>query len=302
MRLDENERAIMLKQTIRRAANTFRFDIHRYSRAEWRWSYDVSDYYPVNPTVRWGYGKPPHPQLWEILNRRRNDYCAIIDQLTEHAEILASVPLESNANSGTPFWKNGWFENFDAAALVGLLVSKAPARYLEIGSGNSTKFARYAVERAKLPTSITSIDPRPRAAVDALCDKVIRERLEDCDLSLFEQLDSGDMIFFDGSHRVFTNSDTTVFFLEVLPRIRRGVVIHVHDIFLPWDYLPDWGQRMYSEQYLLAAMILSPEPLFKILLPNFFACTNSELNAQIKLLLEPIGLIAQGWSFWMEKT
>ena len=203
---------------------------------------------------------------------------------------------------GTPFWKNGWFENFDAAALVGLLVSKAPARYLEIGSGNSTKFARYAVERAKLPTSITSIDPRPRAAVDALCDKVIRERLEDCDLSLFEQLDSGDMIFFDGSHRVFTNSDTTVFFLEVLPRIRRGVVIHVHDIFLPWDYLPDWGQRMYSEQYLLAAMILSPEPLFKILLPNFFACTDLELNAQIKLLLEPIGLIAQGWSFWMEKT
>jgi hypothetical protein len=84
-----------------------------------------------------------------------------------------------------------------------------------------------------LPTSITSIDPEPRTDINSLCDRVVRKWLEDCDLSLFDQLEPGDFLFFDGSHRVLTNSHTTVLYLEVIPRIKAGVIIHVHDIHLP---------------------------------------------------------------------
>jgi hypothetical protein len=77
------------------------------------------------------------------------------------------------------------------------------------------------------------LDPEPRAQIDALCDTSIRRRLEDCDLSMFDQLEAGDILFFDGSHRVFTNSDVTVFFLELMPRLKPGVIVHIHDIFLP---------------------------------------------------------------------
>lgn len=291
----------MIKSAIRSAANAFGIDIHTYSRREWRWSYDVDDYYPVDPTPRWGYGRPPHPQITEILNLRRGDISALLHRFSQYTDILASVPQEGHPNSKLPFWKNRWFENFDAAALVGMLLHNSPARYFEIGSGNSTKFARHAIERARLSTSIISLDPEPRAIINSLCNEVIRRRLEDCDLSLFDQLDAGDILFFDGSHRIFANSDVTVFFLELMPRLKRGVIIQLHDIFLPWDYLPKWKKRMYSEQYILAAMLLCPQPSFRVLLPNLFSCKDPELGEIVKSLMKPLGCDASGWSFWMEK-
>ena len=66
------------------------------------------------------------------------------------------------------------------------------------------------------------------------------------------------------------NSDVTVFFLEIVPRLRSGVLLHVHDIFLRWDYPPDCNDRYYSEQYVLAAALLAGKPLLEVVLPNFF--------------------------------
>jgi len=77
----------------------------------------------------------------------------------------------------------------------------------------------------------------------------------------------------DGSHRSFMNSDVTIFFLEILPRLKSGVLVHLHDIFLPLDYPPYWEYRYYphrywSEQYLLAASLLAGHRNYEILLPN----------------------------------
>src|ERR1700733_3021445 len=103
-----------------------------------------------------------------------------------------------------------------------MLVRSAPARYMEIGSGYSTRFARHAIQTVGLSTVIASLDPKPRAGIDALCDTVIRRRLEEADLAVFDQLEAGDILFFDGTHRALTNSDVTVFFLELLPRLKPG--------------------------------------------------------------------------------
>src|ERR1035437_8168858 len=161
-----------IKRTLRRAANAVGIDIHKYSKTEWRWSYHIDDYYSVDPIPRWGHGKPPHPQITTILSQQRSDIAALLHQFSQCSSILRSVELEGSSNSTNPYWKNGWFENFDAAALLGMLISKVPARYVEIGSGNSTKFARHAVEYAHLPTSIISLDPEPRAMINAICDKI----------------------------------------------------------------------------------------------------------------------------------
>ncbi len=115
-----------------------------------------------------------------------------------------------------PFWANDWFPPFDAASLFGLIAQHAPRRYIEVGSGMSTRFARQAISDLNLRTRIVSIDPHPHTAIDALCDEVL-PRSPGC----------GEMIprailgrrravktccSLDNSHRSFPNSDVTVFF------------------------------------------------------------------------------------------
>jgi hypothetical protein len=287
-------------KSVRRAANVVGLDIHQHSKSTFRWSYDVDEYYPVIPISRWGYGKPSHPQIIDKFEQQRGEFAKILGEFSQCDEILLFIRMRGDILSTEPFWNNDFFEYLDAAALVAMLVRNSPRRYMEIGSGNSTKFARHTIKTARLSTQIFSFDPEPRAHIDALCDTSIRQRLEDCDLSVFDQLEAGDILFFDGSHRLFTNSDVAVFFLELMPRLKPGVIIQIHDIFLPFDYPPAWKKRMYSEQYLLAAMLLCPKPSFKVLLPNCFICSDPDLSSKVQSFLVPQGW--QGGSFWIEVT
>ena len=250
-----------------------------------RWSETVTDYYPVNPRPRFGHGQPSHPTLARILEAQVSRFDEVLSEIAAFRETLHSIPhLPPSDNADAPFWRNPWFSTLDAAALVGLILARRPNRYVEIGSGISTRFAHFAKESGSPTTEIISIDPRPRAAIDTLCDRVIRQPLETCDLRIFEDLDVNDILFFDGSHRVFTNSDTTVFFLEVLPIIKPGVLIHIHDIFLPDDYPAAWNNRLYSEQYILAAMLLGGQTNFDIILPNYFVTRHPDLGQRVKNL------------------
>lgn len=242
--------------------------------------------------------------LWFACSRAR--YVEMLERLAAYQSALYDIPLTPELSSASsPSWINRFMEGLDAIALSCMLLDRKPSRYVEIGSGNSTKFARHAIERAGLATSITSIDPQPRAEIDSLCDRVVRATLEDSDPSLFEELRAGDLLFYDGSHRVFTNSDVTVFFLEVLPRLPAGVLVHIHDIFLPSDYPPEWNARLYSEQYLLAAMLLSREPGFDIILPVNFIQTDPDLAEAALRAFAPLRsrkatMPWQGTSFWIE--
>jgi hypothetical protein len=277
-----------------------------------RWSSTVEDYYPVAPRPRWGRGSRRHSGLQAVLERSRPDFERELATIAEHRSILHSVQYDRNPEDATtPHWNNVWFSSLDAASLMGFLLARKPKRYLEIGSGHSTMFARYAIQAGKLPTTITSIDPRPREEIDKLCDRTLRQSLEDCDLSCFEELEKGDLLFFDGSHRVFTNSDVTVFFLEILTKLEPGVLVHIHDIFLPADYPRIWNRRLYSEQYLLAAMLLCGAPPFRVVLPNYFVCTDADLGARVRAIFKSetgdnipfvynTGSQMPGVSFWLE--
>jgi hypothetical protein len=256
--------------------------------------------YPVHPQSRYGHGRPPHPQLATMVEAHRASYRETLASWTALAGDFARIPLEAEAAS-EPHWRNGWLEGLDAAALYAFIAHTKPVRYVEIGSGHSTRFARRAVGDHGLQTTITSIDPHPRAEIDAICDRVVRSGLEAADLSLFDDLVAGDIVFFDGSHRVFTNSDVTVFFLDVLPRLAAGVLVQVHDIYLPDDYPPHLHDRYYSEQYLLAAYLLGAGGDIEVVLPNAFVSGHAELRGIVEAAWgeAPMNAIEpRGASFW----
>ena len=283
-----------MKAILKKAANALGYQIGPIGR----WSNSVDDYYPIDPKPRWG--SSGHSQLTTILERGFPQYSALLGSFHAHKQAFKEIPFTSDK---PPYWDNEWFQSFDAACLLGFLLTKRPKRYIEIGSGFSTAFAHHG------GASITSIDPEPRVAIGALCKHLIRAPLESCDLSIFDELESGDVLFFDGSHRVLQNSDVTVFFLDVLPRLKPGVLVHIHDIFLPADYPQSWTGKLYSEQYMLAAMLLS-NPSFRVVLPNYFVCTRMqqevlELFSYTSTGIMPGALFrgadkVVGSSFWIE--
>ncbi len=299
-----------MKALLQQAANALGY---RIGRAD-RWSATVDDYYPVQPKMRWGDRKPSNPYIRQALERHCDEYRATLHSFAAHRGILRTVKSDPDpAEPLAPHWDNIWFHTFDAACLTCFLVERNPKRYVEIGSGNSTKFTRHAIRQAGLRTKITSIDPQPRAEIDLLCDHVSRCRLEDSDLLVFDELDEGDLLFFDGSHRLFQNSDVTVFFLEVLPKLKRGVLVHIHDIFLPDDYPESWTGRLYSEQYILGAMLICEKRPFRVVLPNYFVSRHDALSKDaLELFKSPAGEVMAaacrkgetfgGSSFWIETT
>jgi hypothetical protein len=274
--------------------------------------FKINDYV-VFPRPRWGYGEKPHPRLQAVLSRGCDGYESILRELAKQRTLLHQIGHEPDpAQPLLPYWNNIWFTALDAAVLMGLLHARKPRNYVEIGSGHSTRFAAHAIRTGNLPTSISSIDPNPRTEVDALCQRMIRAPLENCDLGLFDELKPGDVLFFDGSHRIFQNSDVTAFFLDVLPRLKPGILVHVHDIFLPADYPKEWATSLFSEQYILAAMLLCSRPPFRVVFPGYFVCTHDELGERARKLFRATGGGAEipfhykneantpGNSFWFE--
>jgi hypothetical protein len=259
--------------------------------------------YPVRCRPRYGWGQPDHQGIARILDAGRARYRSLLVDFAACFDQLAAIRVDAGPEDGEPSWINPYFPGPDTVALYGMVASRKPRRYMEVGSGNSTKVARRAIRDHGLSTTVISIDPHPRAEVDRLCDEVVRQPLEDVDPSIVDQLEAGDVFFLDGSHRVLMNSDVVVAFLDILPRLRAGVHVHVHDIFLPSDYSPDWADRFYSEQYLLAAQLLGGVSSYEVELPVWFVTNDPELSFMLLPLWERPHLRRvqrDGCSFWLE--
>ena len=243
----------------------------------------------------------PHPGLERILASGQATYRTALETIAAYGDELAEIELKTQ-DSREPSWVNEWLPPLDAAAIYAFIRSRSPALYLEIGSGHSTRFAARARRDGRLDTRIVSIDPQPRAEVDELCDRLLRAPLEAADLSVFDELSDGDVVFFDGSHRTFMNSDATVFFLELLPRLAHGVLVGVHDVFLPYDYPHEFADRYYSEQYLLAAHLIAGNPAIEPVLPTFYATRRPELGAATDAVWADrrlAGIDGSGCAFWL---
>lgn len=235
--------------------------------------------------------KPPAGARFTAIDalfaRDLDRFRAGLETLAPFFSELADVPDEA-VDAITPHWNNGYFYGDDARVAYAMVRAHRPARIVEIGGGNSTKFMHHAIVRNGGGTDIISIDPMPRGPIDDLCAEVIRQPLQRVDPAVFDRLEPGDVLFMDGTHQVFRGTDTVTFFLDVLPRIRPGVLVHVHDITLPADYHDEFADRYYAEQYVLAGMLLGGA-LCRTTLPVAW------LNER--------GLLTRGGgSFWMERV
>jgi hypothetical protein len=158
---------------------------------------------------------------------------------------------------------NGSFESGDAEFLYQFIRARKPRRVVEVGSGNSTLIARDAIRRngeesREYRCTHTCIEPFEAPWLEHAGVCAVRTPLERVDAALFRELEAGDLLFIDSSHVIRPQGDVLVEYLQILPALRPGVVVHIHDIFSPRDYLREWlAERMllWNEQYLLEAFL-----------------------------------------------
>lgn len=183
-----------------------------------------------------------------------------------------------NPSAPGQFWlNNGGYGAVDAEILYAVLRHLKPARVYELGSGVSSHVIHVAA-RANAkdgnPLEHTIFDPFPyQAAAMGPVPGVTAYpvRTESVDPMRFSALQAGDVLFVDTTHTVRTGGDVTHIFLEILPRLAAGVTVHVHDIFLPYEYPRDWvidQRRAWAEQYLLQAF-LAYNDHFEVIMPNY---------------------------------
>jgi hypothetical protein len=187
-------------------------------------------------------------------------------------------------------------------ALYGMVRESRPERYIEIGCGISTRVALAAIADGEFLTRMVCIDPSPRVDLPAKAMEHLPVKLEFALEKVIGLAVPGSIISFDGSHRSLPGSDVTLFFIELLPALLPGVIVHIHDIFLPEDYPEDRSSRYWYEQYLLAAWLHGGVHEYEILLPGARLEKRPDSSALI-----PMGLRSSSdsrtrfSSFWMRK-
>lgn len=209
-------------------------------------------------------------------------------------EELARIPAVSS-DSLEYFYNNNNFGSGDAEFLYGMIRIFKPQRIIEIGSGHSTKLARRAIlenvrDDAAYRCRHVCVEPYEMPWLESLGVEVIRQPVETLPVSFFQTLRANDLLFIDSSHMIRPQGDVVFEYLELLPVLAPGVIVHVHDIFSPRDYPASWlidEVRLWNEQYLLEAFLTHNSDWKILLAANYLKHACYELLAERFPLLTP---------------
>lgn len=239
--------------------------------------------------------------------------------LSEFRRFHDDTPFPDNATTGFRYhFRNSYFSYADAIALYSMLRLVRPRRIVEVGSGFSSALMldtndRYLDRRMRL----TFIDPYPErlesllSSEDAKLASIVRLPVQDVPLSLFEELEHGDVLFVDSSHVSKTGSDVNFLVFEVLPRIKSGVYVHFHDVFYPFEYPRNWVHEgvAWNEAYLLHAFLAYNSAYqIQFFVSYLLRCMRHVVEATLPTALKSekseISLYddAPGGSLWLLKT
>lgn len=282
----------------------FLLNTHPATADEWRYHVRPIHYYEPLPDFS---------RLDPAATRRRRVSTGIhfdVDEQLKQARQLSAAFGQELADTGFDF-ANEYFSGLDAAMYYSIIRRVRPSRVIEIGAGMSTRIAAAALARNRAeqhPGELTCIEPfpQPRLTHDMPAVTLIQRPVEDVPLDTFDALRDGDILFIDSSHAVRFGGDVCREFLEILPRLKAGVWIHVHDVFFPYDYPAEWlieRRLAFNEQYLLEA----------------FLAFNHDFQSQLCLhwlWLEHCADLSRGWpetvlhgarrhapsSFWMRRV
>ena len=181
--------------------------------------------------------QPPYPAVEALFESHTPVFERVLALVESHATTLQAM---------RGLLDQAWFPSLDAAVAYALMRDRKPQHVIEVGSGHSTRVLAKALGGLG---EIVAIDPSPRADIAGLPGvQVVASTVQAAPGELFDKLRAGDVLFMDSSHILMPGSDVDLLLNRVLPRLPAGVIVHIHDIFLPFDYPPIWGWRAYNEQ------------------------------------------------------
>jgi len=239
------------------------------------------------------------------INWNTNEQLNLLKSFTYNNEL---IQFPENQKSQLSFYyRNSSYGTGDSEFLYNMIRHFKPNRIIEIGSGISTLMAQNAVrkntdENPKYSCKHICIEPFEAPWLEKTGVDVIRKKVEEVEKDFFTQLNKNDILFIDSSHMIRPQGDVLYEYLELLPILNAGVIIHIHDIFSPKDYLDEWideDVRFWNEQYLLEGF-LSFNSSFKIIAAlnylhhNFF----NELSEKCPMLT----IEREPGAFYIQKT
>ncbi len=205
------------------------------------------------------------------------------------------------------YYENEFYSYGDALIFRSMLKHFRPRRLVEIGSGFSSAVALDTRDTVGVPQEMVFVEPYPERLRSLLRQgdeahaRVVVSRIQDVDLSIFDELQPGDFLFVDSSHVVKTGSDLHHILFEVIPRLPPGVILHFHDVFWPFEYPAAWAVdqlRGWNEVYVLRAL-LTDNPELEIL---FFNDYYAKLHVRSVVAAAPIVARNPGGGLWVRKT
>ena len=250
------------------------------------------------PCARADAAAPPGPLAWveARFEAALPSFMAAMDDLDALVPALHAIGTEP---APEPRWDQDWFPRLDAAMLYALARRRPPRRAVEVGSGHSTRFLLRALRDGGAEADVTAIDPAPRACLAGLEGRLrlLRQTVQEAGRQPFEALAAGDWLAIDSSHVAMPGTDVDFLFGHVLPALPPGVLVHVHDVFLPDPYPEDWAWRGYNEQ-LLAVLLLADgwRPVFA---SRYMATRHPDRIANSSVAALPIPPGARNTSLWL---
>lgn len=225
----------------------------------------------------------------------------LLDELAAFGEELSDVPDEGPGYC----WNNDSFAGGDASLLYAMVRKFKPQTILEIGSGRSTHIGLKALE-ANGAGKYICIEPFPNDSIRMLAEsrqiELRAQFVQTVPLEAFEALEAGDILFIDSTHVAQVGTDVTYEILKILPRLKSGVIIHVHDIFLPYEFPRSWVLEkllFWNEQHMLAAF-LAFNRSFKPLISNGQVAREERLRNAAQAAF-PHAPVHGGGSFWLRR-
>jgi len=270
--------------------------------------YSIGHFY--SPIVNPKEARQRAAQLWKNNNDmggidlQEDDQLALLELLGMHKRSI-DYPIERSKTTLGYYYSNDQFPVLDAEFLHVLLCHFRPRTMIEVGCGFSSLITANVNEHI-LSSSIdfTCIEPYPRKFLtDGVpgITRLVQKKVEDVELSFFDRLNDGDILFIDSSHVSKTGSDVNYLFFDVLPRLKKGVIVHIHDIFFPDEYPKEWvvdQGRNWNEQYILRAF-LQYNTNWKVMWASHFMGTRHRNAVQNVFPRYP--KLGGGGSFWIKR-
>ena len=226
--------------------------------------------------------------------------------LTEFKQYYSDLPFTDNAAQGLRYYyKNDYYLYSDAIFLYSMLRKLTPRKVVEIGSGFSSALMLDTNQMfLNNKINLTFIEPFPDRLFSLITDEdksntvIIENEVQSVSLEVFKELNENDILFVDSSHISKTGSDLNFILFEILPLLKKGVYIHFHDIFFPFEYPETWIRegRSWNEIYLLKAFLMYNSD-FKIqLFSDYLHKTHSEWMSDF-----PLSKLNYGGNLWLKK-